>query len=465
MSNPKFFTLFTTLNQNEVFEFRKHLKKVAGEKSVAYFVFEHIRNIKKPENLQVVSICEKLYNSTEDPVKKNLLNTLFDLHKHLREFLLAQKAVGDPFGSQFLWLTILQERKLDDEFLKQAHPFQGNIANATGKGINDYMQSMVVNHLVLYHRPPDKPLPDSHALLKHSHDLDIFYAVAQLKVCCELANLKNVRSEAIDPKDFRVAAELIASKALAKHPLFILYREVYNLITAPMAETYHQVIKLLNKFAKHVDPFEIHAMLTYLHNYAITQIRNGNESYWQSTHLLNKFGVDYGVFTKDGEISANQFNNIITSACQASDLTWAGGFITSHHTYLKESIRTDTKTVAEMIIQFEKKSFKKIVEILKPLDFKEPMDKIRAKSLVLRSMYELNDPDALDYCLVFETYLRRNAVGSREYVKGILNTVLILKMLIRRKMGKDQIMKAIQEAKPLYFNPWLLSKLQNYSKL
>ena len=463
MPRLKFLTLFRALEREEAADFYKYLKRTRSTETVALNVFGFIRKQKDDSKLEIQYVCRKLYNDDSAKAQKKLFNTFYDLHCWLKEFLLLQKANDGGFGSQFLWLAVLEERGMEEEFSKQAGIVQKKIASQPGKGIADYIQNIMVNNLVHYHRRSEKQLPGTDMLRRFKNDLDIFYAVSQLKVACELANFKNQHPEDAAGESFPVLLEFANTSAPMQHPLYLLYREIYQMMTSGQDEHYARIINLLSEHVREIEAAEMHTMLQYLHNHAASQIRAGKEAFWESTHLLDRFGVEQGVFAQENKISTIHFNNIIAAACKAKNFAWALAFVASHGIYLQAEIRADTMLLAKTIISFEQKEYKKVIETLKPRDFDAPLDRIRARAMVLLSMYELDDDDTLDYCQVFENFLRRNRDTKGMAAKATLNTIQVAKMLIRKRAPRETIREKIDTANPIYFKPWLLEKTKAYA--
>lgn len=465
MAKPKFFTLFNTLSKEEISSFGKYLKRMHGNDTVSLEVFDHLRKQQDEKKRTLDYLCRKLYPSGPEAARKNLQNSLSDLYLWLKDFLLFTKATGNEYDGQLLWLKILKERKLDPEFVKHAQALQTETTKLAGESTAAYLKMLTVNKLIHYYRPVSQPLPRAGALLQFKKELDLFHALAQLRVACELVNLKNQRLQDIDLQNMQLATIDVATAAARNEPpLLLLYRAVYRLIASNEEQSYSTVIKMLTKHAKNIDPLELHTLLSYLHNYAAAQIRDGKEEYWTSTHLLNKFGVEQGVFTRDGGISASQFCNIVAVAGQVKDFSWTNAFLSSHSRFLPIDSKDETIILAKTIVSFEKKEFKKVIGALQDMDFKNFLNSIRARALILRSMYEMQDDEneTLDYCLTLESYLRRNRQAKREAVRGTLNTVQIIKMLIRKKSPQKRILKTIEEMHNVYFKSWLLEKAKLY---
>jgi hypothetical protein len=193
-------------------------------------------------------------------------------------------------------------------------------------------------------------------------------------------------------------------------------------------------------------------------------LREGKEAFWEEIHLLNKFGIANQVFTSNGAISTTQFSNIVNAACKVKDFDWAIAFIVSQSRYLPKEVSEEIVILSNAIILFEKKDFEKTLQSLEDISFKDIRHAIRSKSLVLRSYYEVkkDENQILDFCIAFETFLRRNRKPKREAIEATLNFIHFVKVLVRKKTEKELILNSLENTKPIYFKPWLLEKLSKY---
>lgn len=460
MATTKFFTLFNSLTGEEVLAFGKYLKRMHAKEAVALEVFQTIRRQPEAKRGDVGHLCIHLYRSETPAIRKNLLNTLSELHLWLKDFLLFKKATAESFVSQYLWLDILREKGLENEFLHQAEPWQAEIAGAPVRNPEDCLKTVMANHLLHHNRPAGRKLPDEVMLMRLKDDLDRFYALAGIRLACELANFRNLhpwdkQGEAPPPP------EPVLLPEIQSFPLFLLYQKVYRLITGQAEADYNGAIQILSAHASDIEPAEMHTLVTYLRNFATMQIRNGREEYWESVHQLNKFGVEWGVFTTDG-IQVSQFNNIVTCACRVKAFDWAIEFIQTQSLHLPAAMRDNTVFLARMIVAFDKGEYEAVLNGLRSKTFNLLLENIRARALTMNCMYELEDDDTFDYCLAFEAFLRRTKQTKREAIKGTLNLVRIVKMLIQKRAPKATLLQTVENLQPLYFKSWLMQKAMKY---
>ncbi len=468
MQNSKYFTLLRTLEREELSAFGKYLKRLYGGEDIALSVFDYGKGFfpgfREVEKLEIAYACQKIFKEPLDANsynRKKLLNALSDLHRWLKEFLLLEKVRNESFESRALWMSILKERKLSDEFSRHAARLQTEVQAMPKTGVPDYLKGMVSNYFFYYHLAQDKLSADIGALQACGSDLDLCYAVCRLKVGCEMANRKNLLSLDFNLEALPTVMELSKTKEWSSHhPLLQLYRSVYDLIANRQDHRYLEIESLLANNVQKMEPEELHTIISYLHNYAAAQIRKGNETYLDMTHRLNKFSVGHGVFAGSGEMSSSQFNNIVNAACRVKDFAWAAAFTASHQQFLPEDVRSDAVLLAEAILLFEKKKYREVLQKLQEVEFTDLHHAIRSKSLILRSHYELPDSgtDVVGFCIAFEGYLKRNRKPKREAVEATLNFTRIAKTLSLGKAAKEDVLMEIEATTPIYFKAWLLEK-------
>lgn len=471
MNDLKFLTLLRTLDDKELSAFNKYLKQAHGNEQIALSLFAYILKfypgLRDEKKLDLDYAYRKVFKKELGEERKNALNTLSDLHTWLKHFMLSEKATKAPLESQALWLSILWERGLEAEFARLFARLQTETDALSKMSATDYMRDMIVNHFKCYYSTGDKLDRDGELIRQYEDALDMFYVVTKFKIACEKANRRNVLSLPLEPEVTLAHIDFSEIPAYEQQPLLLLYREVYQLVALHREDSYDRIEAMLPEYAEKVAPAELHRIVSYLYNYASSQTRKDRNEFWEKMHWLNKFGVEHAVFVREGGMSVTQFNNIVSIACNMRDVDWASWFIKSQSHFLPEHLREEATILADATISFEKKEYDKILKALEGREFKELLDKIRSRAMILRTNYELGDKDdrLWDSCTVFEAFLRRHEREKIEAVVAALNFTGILKMLAWRTVDKDKIISDIESKQPLYFKPWLLEKANDYIKL
>ncbi len=472
MKKSKFINLFRTLSEDDFLAFRKHLKRLHASSDIAITVFEYIRKchagFQDEKKLEIGYAYRKIF---KEPLEANpkkrikLLNALSDLHLCLKEFLLLNKSKDKSFESSVLWLKVLQEQELDAEFSRSAKNLQLELGKRPRRSPIDYEEGMMANYIYYNHLIHGNSSPDSTSLQQYANNLDLFYMLSRLKASCEMLNLNNLLSLDFDTSIPHLALAMIDNlQNPTEHPLLMIYRSIYQLIADHHDKSYIEAGALLNENAEKIDPSELHVIISYLHNHAASQIRQGKEEYWEKTHQLNILGLKYGVFVDNGIMSPTQFNNIINVASKVKAFDWATPFVKAQKHCLHPENREHTTQVANALISFEKGNFKTSLHTLEGIGFNNIHEAIRLKTLMVRCYYELHkDEDKIfNYCASFEVYLFRHRKSNKEPVEATLNFIRNTKLLLQRKTPKEKLLHKIENTSPVYFKGWLLEKAADY---
>jgi hypothetical protein len=468
MKSTQFISLLRTLSPDEQADFAKHINRLHSGNKVELDVFKYIMrsapDFNDDKRLNSLTAAQKLNKGLPGNNRSKVQNALPALRAWLKEYLLFQKANNGSLESQVLWTDILKERSLEAEFRKEAQDILKQVHEGTNTSVMDFLQGLNANLLLYQHSAKQGNQPDGELLQACSHDLDLFYVTMRLKLSCEMANLKNRLAIEMEIGPMEVVVEMAKSPIFKSRPLTFLYLSVFELIGEHKDEQFPMVIELLQEHAKAINAKEIHTILSYLHNYAASQLRLGEDRQLAIVHQLDVFSVANGVFIENGEISHTQFDNIVMVACKAKDFKWASQFVKNHSQYLPADIRSDAELFAKAMIAYGKTDYKGCLDQLQHIEFADFFHAIRTKAQMLRCHYELmdNEVDLENFCVAFDTYLIRNKREHKEVVDAMRNTIGIVKAMYLRKTPKEKLLQAIDAKKHIYLKDWLLEKASSY---
>ncbi|MCB9356845.1 MAG: hypothetical protein R2791_12295 [Saprospiraceae bacterium] len=307
MHKSRFVNLLRTLEKPELSAFRKYLKCLHANEQTALSLFAYILKFAPVYDdkvkLDLAYAFRKIYRRDIGDERKKMLNALSDLHAWLKAFLMSQKTAGSSFEDRALWLSVLQERRLEAELSRQVQILQHAESAEPVKGAIDYLKNTAVSHFVYYHHVHDNLDSDNRSLREYEKALDLFYAVAKLKIACEALSRQNVLTMQARSGEALPVPDIGDLKDAEQHPLLLLYREAYRLLADGEETAFERCKTLLTKHAAGLAPSETHRLITYLSNYASARLRNGETAYWQKTHELNKLGVKHAAFLREDWMS------------------------------------------------------------------------------------------------------------------------------------------------------------------
>lgn len=466
MQKVKFLALLKKLNQQELEGFHKYLKQNHPREKIALRVFEYLirfyPNFEPKEKLRLEYAFQKIFKPDiyrEDYAQKKMLNTASDLYKWLKNFLITSKAQHNPQIQQSIWLSILLERGMKDEFSRKSETFYHQTRNAPFNTPSDALPNWMASYFQREHLGWDKPLIHTNIIEQCAETMADCWDVLRLKMACEMSLMKKFADHAptqqtMQPTDFQQLGQSILKD---------IYESLLQLINSGEDMHFARLESLLIQNGQEIDPKELEWVIRSAYNFMAEESRHDQDPIqFERMHRLDKIGLAYGVYLQGGYLPSSAFGNIVTVACHAKDFEWASGFIRDFSHIIVEKNRQKAISLARAVLAFETGNFKEVLDLLEPLGFEDPLDTLRSKSLLLRSYYELHSDEdiILDTCASLENLLRRSP--KKEAVKALLAFVLVLKRLVVRKSSKQLILDCIEKAPTLYSKKWLLEKTAHY---
>ncbi|MFM9951888.1 MAG: hypothetical protein ACKV1O_28415 [Saprospiraceae bacterium] len=479
MKSNKFLSILKKLEPEEIDEFSEFLQQYHKKDKIALRVFQYVylfRPTFDSDKFTIDFIYRKVYKEqlpeTTDEIRrkkvKKLLNKFSELSHWLEDFLWYQKISSPSLERDLLFSTILMERKMYRELSQHHSSLKKSLKGSLPGDVPGYLKQVIASYLMDYQFLESVQGPDPDVLPDFIEHLDSFYAVTRLKLACAMATRMLIKPE--DNNKFEPAFPLSSLMALLppghiqNNPLIAIYANLFRLITNKSKKNYEKVEALFKENLNSIAPREQHDILVLLQNYTASQIRLGKKRYLEIAHDLNVFGIEQGCFTRDGNITATNYTNIINTACTANALDWAWDFAKECSPRLPLAIRKNVTKLGEAIILFEKEDYTGVLSTLPGESFSDTHCEIRSRSMYLRSAWELkkylSDYDfVLNYCLAFEQYLvNRDKKSKADIVTASLNFVRIFKKMITGHKSKAELIAEIQSHELLYFRKWLLGK-------
>ena len=466
MQKNKFLFLLKKLSRQELEDFHKYLKRNHQGEKIALRAFEYLirfyPDFEQKDKISLASVYQKSFKTDFDPDErgqKNMQNTASQLGGWLKNFLIISKVQQDASLQQMIWLGILQERDLKDEFSRKAAAFYQQTRSTPFKSPADALPNWMASYFHREHISWVKPLMQAKIIEQCTETMTSCWEIIRLKMACEMSMVKRITDEAAIQK-MKAATDF---QQLGISILKDTYAALWRLTDTGEAEHFIHLELLLKQHGQHIDPKELEWVIRYAYNFTAHQSRlNPDPTHYERMHNLNKIGIAHGVFLRDGYLPSSAFGNFVQVACLAKDFVWAARFIQEYSRIVLENDRTKAILLAQAILAYETGKFREVLNLIEDVDFHAHLDILRSKSLLLRSYYELQaDQDTiLDTCAYFENLLRHSP--KVEAVKAMLAFTLILKKLATQRSSKKVILDCINKAPVLYSKTWLLEKTQQY---
>jgi len=390
--------------------------------------------------------------------KRNFNNLLSDLYLALEEFLLWIEFKGkkQEFEIQKIKLAIWKARGLKQWYNKDLE----NIIDKKKKNTATIWTPLEILQLAdanYYQSDAKKYSIEHNSLQEAMNQLDLFYATLKLKYSSELVGRSDVLGEKNTILLINEVEELSQHIKPSGLSLLDLY---YNLVRLKKtSEDYY--FQRLSHYLHHfsfADKKEQLTLLLYLANFGISKLKKGDNSAFNLVFELYLFGLQENIMTINHEFPPIPFKNIIAICCQLKKYDWGKSFIEKWSPFLPLELKEDTSKLCKAAIYFAEKDYEQCLLTLREASFKNFLEDMERRSLIIRSLYELKDVTAAnDACTAFEQYLRRSKDAGVNFVMAGLNFIKLMKKIIT-SFDREQILKEMQEMEFLHNRSWFERK-------
>jgi hypothetical protein len=307
--------------------------------------------------------------------------------------------------------------------------------------------------------------PEAAAITRAAGYLDRFYLIRKLQLCCEIFNVQNVFAQ--EHQVFLLDEILLhlKNRSYEDVPVIVIYfRILMTLRESEKEEHYHSLRTLLRKHEAEVTTEELRDMYKYVLNYCIKKINLGNIDWQGELFDIYKTTLENRVLLTEGFLSHRDFKNIVTISLRLRELKWAEEFIPKYIPELQSSERENARMYNTANLLFHKNDFSGALRQLQQVDFSDVFYDLDARSIVLKTWFELDEDDSFEYhATAFRKFLKRNKSVS-EYQRTIYENLIfytsrVMKVGTKQKQI-EQLRAEVMDKKNIADLRWLLAKIE-----
>ncbi|MFM7154128.1 MAG: hypothetical protein ACKOZV_08380 [Bacteroidota bacterium] len=194
-----------------------------------------------------------------------------------------------------------------------------------------------------------------------------------------------------------VLNQIRSSSGLSANPAISLYYHCYLFLTAPETEQYFDEFQnLLILHRELLPPDEQRDLFLLAINYCIRKINQQKSGYFKQAFGLYKSALEAELLLENGQLSPFAFNNIVAIALKVGETEWAGQFINDYAPFLESRHREASVRLNLARVAYLKKDYRAAMLNLQEADYKDLINNLIAKTLLLKIYYETDEFDALD---------------------------------------------------------------------
>lgn len=460
MRESQFIQLLKTLDKKEQLAFKNYVKGLYSKKKKIIQLLEYVLKFNPSftsEKLKRNYINNHVF-TTDAFLDKNLSNLNSGLKIYLEEFLRWQKIQHktENFEKGKLMLDIYKERRLDKIFHKEVDKIIKKIERSPLDVWHNY-HLMHLNYEKFFYTPTQKLKVSDEELTKTKYYLELFYRNAYIKLTTEESLRKLVLKDALPVKN---------SYSQTPDSFYDSYQLLQDLFSNSTNLSYDKIKEKVFQNLENLDEENQLVTTIYLLQYAINQIKTGNLNFVTEIFELYKHLVESKLLFIDGYISHTDFNNIVEVSCKSGEHEWGKMFIENYVDYLADFHKEETIKIGQAIIHFEEENFVGVVAKLNEVSFSIIDHALRARWLLLCSLFELKDTSySIEaFANAFEQFLRREKTLNDTTIRGSLNLIKIIRKMLKNR-DKAKLLTEVQQTTPLFYKAWLLKKLKASPKI
>ncbi len=479
MTDSKVYIALTHLSIYELNSFRKYLESPyfnMNEKLLALFDIYVLRIRKETEEeLTKEDIWNVIYQGKKysDP-KLRKLNS--DLLKVFEEFLAQKTFDNNRFLKNNLILHAIRTRKIEKLYNSTSSSTDRNIEQTYNRSA-DYLYAKFKNEkekLELYSeneilRKRSKNIENEVNIDVIVKYLDQYYMAEKLKYYVKLLGWKKMISLEQKINHIEELNTMVLSGDYNNVPPIIIYSTIAKTQLNPEnIENYFKLKEQVDEFIDYFPDEEIRTIYDALFSFCVGRVNKGDLAFQVETLNVYKGALEKEIIFVNGYITQVDFNNIVFFALRTGDFDWAESFIQEYKDRLSEKDKASSVAFSFARIEFYKKNYGKVIELLQQVEMDSVIYTLSAKTILLSSYYELDEFDALDsFINSFRVYINREksiSARKKDHYKNLLKYInRIINLRNSDREGISKLRQEIEETSGIVIKPWLLQKLDEKS--
>lgn len=301
--------------------------------------------------------------------------------------------------------------------------------------------------------------------------LTISFVASMLQLGCEIQSHQTMSEQDYDLRLLPEILELIAAGNYKNIPVVNLYFHCYNSIEnlknneIEKSERHFQALKkLIHQHWQLIPPNEIRDIYLYAINYCIKRLNSGERDFIREAFELFRSGLENETLLEEGILSSFTYKNITRLGMALMENKWVEQFLEDFKKYLHPRERENTWRYNLAFFYFQQEKYQPAMQLLLRVEFKDMLNNLDARRMLLKSYFELGEYNALDSLLdSFSRYIQRQKeMGYHR--ENYLNLIRFVKKIIhaRREDKKiwQELKKEIEATNRLAEREWLLEKLK-----
>lgn len=458
MDKSSLLTLIRAYTPVEIRELRKFLQSpFFNQRTDVTRLFEYLVNSGEADK---DTAWIKVFGK-EAPYEEQKMRLLMSyLHGLLEQYLTVKALLSDPLGTQIHLATAYRKRKMNTAFERVRKNLDKTLETQALRNAAFHERLYLLDweaHQVAY---PQNPT-DVSLLRSASKSLDAAYLAKKLQIVCLLAAHQTVyKTDTEEDWEEELVARTEQSD-FAVLPAVSIYLHCYRMLRDPANESHFQHFKsiLLQKDEAFTSE-ELHGLFILAINYCVRRLNAGETAFNREALDLYKEGLRKNYLLEEGILSRFTYHNIVAIGLQVGELDWVGYFIQEYRNRLERRYRESVFSFNLARLAYAERNYDQLLELLQKANYRDPLHNLAAKTLLLKTYFELGELDSLQYLLdAMRNYIQRKRVlgyHRTNYLNIIRYAEKILRLPPQDRMAATALREAIEKEEVLSEKAFLL---------
>lgn len=402
-------TLIQSLSPVEIREARKFLNSpFFNQRQDVTLLFERLVTQIEPEK---TSVWDSVYGQ-DTPLDEQKLRLLMSyLHGLLEQFLQVKELLSDSTGTQHALATAYRKRNMVGAFERVQKNLLKTIEANPLRNATYHEHLYLVDweaHQVAYAQNPT----DVTLLRSANKSVDVAFLSKKLQIVCLLAAHQSVYKSDGDEGWEEELVERAEQGEMATLPAIAVYLYCYRMLRDASNEIHFQRFKaILLHNGERFSAEELHGLFILAINYCVRRLNAGNTQYYSEALDLYKVGLAQNHLLEGGTLSRFTFHNIVAIGIHVGDLDWVRFFINEYKNRLDRSYRESVFSFNLARLSYAERKHGHVLELLQKANYRDPLHNLAAKTLLLKTFFELGAFESLDSHIdAMRNYIQRKRV-------------------------------------------------------
>ncbi|MEQ8702278.1 MAG: hypothetical protein RIC19_00070 [Phaeodactylibacter sp.] len=463
MQNSKLYYLFQSIRGDDIRRLRRFLHSPyfnSREDVVRLFEYLHANEAEGALLTKEAAFAHLFPGTTYDDGRMNAV--MHFLFKLLKQFLVQREFELE--SSQPYLTRALRKRKLPRLFEPASKKWKKQLDKAQVRNAGYHFQQYQYQ-LEKYEYEHRQRRSGRMNLQEITEALTTYYLADILRHGCAMLTAKNISQEAYELDLMQEVLRYLDRTEQAHQPAVAVYHQAF-LSLSDLKEPGHftELLRLIELHWQQFPPSEARDLYLLAINYCIQKLNRGDRAYIRRALELYQLALDRALLIEEGVLSQYTYNNILMLAIGLQEWSWGRQFLEDYRSALPAMERENLYRYNLATLHFRQGAYAEAMELLRRVTFSDVLYNLNARTMLLRTYYELEEYDALFALLdSFEVYIRRQkGMGyHRSHYQALLQfTRRLLHLPEGDKDGRAQLKADIQAAPATAERAWLLSKLE-----